>query len=125
MRIDADRELFEQLPHSVRLRIYTEYLFDDFLEKFKFLFAIEKRKPINKSQQKVRRVGIRAVTYKDLFLQEKSAKNQGNFYSWDDPHYADFMSGFLNILEPRQFEPTEMITHTDKISCAFEMFLII
>ena len=42
LRSETDRLLFEQLPHSVRQRIYTQYLFDDFLEHFKALFNFEK-----------------------------------------------------------------------------------
>ena len=39
----TDRAIFEQLPHSVQQRIFTDYLFDVFLEDFKFLFLIEKQ----------------------------------------------------------------------------------
>lgn len=42
LKEESERKIYDQLPMSVRHRIYHEYLFFDFLHLFRSLFKIKK-----------------------------------------------------------------------------------
>ena len=55
-------------------------------------------------------------------ISKKSSLNKNTFFSWDDHEFADFMNGILIRLEPRQFNPKEIIIQDN--SLVFETFFI-
>ena len=64
---EQDRELFNQLPHSVRQRIYTEFLFDVFLEVFKGLFLIPRQEIVMKNKRQMFKTNG-ARSFRDLTI---------------------------------------------------------
>ena len=102
----ADQELFEQLPHSVRYRIYSEFLFDEFLLIFAKNFKI--RHKIGELKKGRRTLGSSRTNLLSG-MAKRSETNQ--FYGWNNPAYADFVIGVLNNLEPRILEPNSVIFH--------------
>ena len=71
---EADVAIGDQLPADVLLRIYSDFLFEDFLESYEKLFC---------------------------FRNEDSLE-QPAFYTWENQLYRNFMMRLLSMLEPRK-----------------------
>jgi hypothetical protein len=68
-REDSDLSILEQLPEDVMVKMYTEFLFRDFLESYRATFA--------------------------NFPNDENP-HQNSFYTWNDFHYRKFMEALLN-----------------------------
>lgn len=44
LRTKADQDIFDQMPYAVQNKIYTDFLFGDFLKIFKKTFLIKQKK---------------------------------------------------------------------------------
>ena len=100
LRTDNDKALFDQLPEGVRGRIYSDFLFDDFLKKFRsHLTFPEDQETTFKSTC---RLGI---------------------LNWDDPGFMSFAIGLLNLLEPVVYQNGEVITE-EKSSSPSLIFIL-
>lgn len=64
------------MPDEVKLNIYSDFLFVDFLEIYKSLFSFH----------------------------NKNSPNQPSYYTWEDQNYQNFIIALLSNLEPRQEE---------------------
>jgi hypothetical protein len=106
LKVSEDRMIYRELPHTIRYKIYTDFLFYDFLKTFKFLFKIKKPdysfKNLNRNKKKNnKREATNIIKMNILAL-----ITFNNFFGWKDAEYADFMIQLLDILEPRVLEPS-------------------
>ena len=85
---DEELEMMMQLPDEVRDKLYSGFLFNDFLTKFQMFFRIEKKQNVS------------TFTVSNFTVR--------NFYTWKDQPYREFMQMVLTMLEPR-FEPKHQI----------------
>jgi hypothetical protein len=70
---DADASICDQLPEDVLLRIYSDFLFEDFLASYEKLFC----------------------------FRNEDSSDQPAFYTWENQLYRNFMKCLLTALEPR------------------------
>ena len=73
---EQDLAMLQQLPQEVQMRIFTDFLFKDFLIKYKKFFI----------------------------FQNLQSKNSHAYYNWQNQDYQNFMMFFLRILEPIQLK---------------------
>uniref|UniRef100_A0A7S3FW38 Cyclic nucleotide-binding domain-containing protein n=1 Tax=Strombidium rassoulzadegani TaxID=1082188 RepID=A0A7S3FW38_9SPIT len=85
---EEDIKLLNQLPPSVQRKIYSDFLFEQFIKNFKKFFDFPKENP-NKNEEDIK------IDYA--------------FYTWNDVQYQNFMINILKSLEPRQFGRREVI----------------
>jgi hypothetical protein len=95
--------LLDQLPDVCKIALYTDFIFKDFLWKFRRTFRFYK----NHFQEftifrKVR--GQVRVENPKKFMQYP-------YYTFDDNIYAQFMLNFMNLLEVRSFKKGELIAN--------------
>lgn len=77
-----EREILDQLPYEVQDRLFTGFIFNDFIQAFSAFFRIEKQ-----------------VYNKSIFtFQNDLAFRQ--FFTWNDNLYRLFMYAILQRLEP-------------------------
>lgn len=69
--------MLDQLPEDVQNKLYSEFLYHDFLQKFRDTFRIPK-------------------TSNQLF------GSNSVYYTWEDQNYREFMIDLLSNLEPRR-----------------------
>ena len=103
LKSDADVKLLSELPQSVRLKIYTDFLFDEFLKQFKFIFTIPKMKPlqIRRMSHQPRMRSIQRIDVNSTAPME--------MYTWNDDSYSDFMISLLNIMEQRLLPADQLV----------------
>ena len=69
---DEDKKMLEQLPYEVQVRLFTDFLFQRFLNKYRKYF-----------------------NFPNL-----TSKQKHSYYSWLNFDYQNFMIFFLKLLEP-------------------------
>ena len=82
MNDDKEKEILSQLPLEVQDRLFTGFIFNDFLQAFRAFFRVEK-KSLNSSIFTI---------YDDLTFRK--------YFTWNDNVYRDFMYNILGKLEP-------------------------
>jgi len=92
MKSEQDKRFLSELPKEIRVAIYKDFLFHNFLYKFKFFFTIRK----NDLMQ-------------NIIVKSIMRKKSLGTYEWTDRHYCSFMIRFLSCLEPRQYQKDEII----------------
>ena len=76
-----DEAVFNQLPIDTQVMMYKEFLFEEFLTKYKRTFC-----------------------FRNYELVDQPA-----FYNWDNPSYRNFMFDLLKCLEPRSQEKDQVV----------------
>jgi hypothetical protein len=79
---DKEKEILSQLPLEVQDRLFTGFIFNDFLQAFRAFFRVEK-KSLNSSIFTI---------HDDLTFRK--------YFTWNDNVYRDFMYNILGKLEP-------------------------
>jgi potassium voltage-gated channel Eag-related subfamily H protein 8 len=95
MKSEEDQRFLSELPKEIRVAIYKDFLFHNFIYKFRFYFTIKK------SEAQVKNL-VGSVANQKMI--------KGN-YEWTDRSYCSFMIRFLQQLEPRNFKKDETILH--------------
>ena len=75
-----DQRFFVELPYNIKNRVYRDFLFMPFVNQFRKLFEI----PLN--------IEIRH-----------------SYYTWFHEEYSNFIIAFLKLLEPRCYQPGQII----------------
>ena len=73
---ETDLSIVDQIPETVILRIYSDFLFGEFLESYQTIFS----------------------------FRNEDSLNQPAFYTWENQLYRNFMMSLLSVLEPRKQE---------------------
>ena len=114
-----------KLPHAVRYKIYTHFLYDDFLSLFRRNFKIRKFNLESKQSGSRRGSSSRYSHQISKVSQVSKGRNcrpfdkcitllrnkdlPGQFFDWNDSVYAELMLDILDALEPRLFKPNEVL----------------
>lgn len=91
MRSEQDLAMLEQLPTGTVVRLYSDFLFDDFLKAYKRFFALE-----------------------------KDTLQQHSYYTFYDQEYTQLMLQMLMALEPIRVTGSKVIfEELDNISMIY------
>lgn len=90
----TDLMLLAQLPDSCKIALYTDFIFKDFLWKFRRIFRFK-----NDPSDQV------------AFVKQSKRKIVFPFYTFEDQIYSQFMLNLMNLLEVRSYEKGDFIAN--------------
>lgn len=76
-----EREMLNQLPHHIQMKLIRDYLLNDFFKKFHRYFHI----------------------------QRSWSRSMKAFYTWDDDIYCNFILQIVHALKPRYCESGQLV----------------
>ena len=127
MREEPDRQLYNQLPFGTQVAIYTDFLFKEYLWKFRrhFSFRKESNKDYNfrsvlirmrlqmKTQRELKNMSER--NYENLeesnIPESKSLGIEFPFYNFRDQEYSKFMVKLMQNLEVKRISAGDTFVH--------------
>ncbi|CDW76967.1 cation channel family protein [Stylonychia lemnae] len=95
LKSQDDLRFMQELPKQIRINIFREFLFKNFLYQFRSYFTIE-RDPSELN---------------DSMSLEDSKVQKLKFYNWNDTQYAQFMMNIMQNLEPRKYQRNDLILY--------------
>ena len=103
-----DQSLLDQLPSNCQTQIYKDYLFRDFLQKFRRFFNFNNNQNKNPLIVKIKK------KRDDADLRHKKVKifiRSYPYHRYDDEMFCSFMKNLMNSLEIRKFREGEIIAN--------------
>ena len=92
---DQDKDLLDQLPKRLQIKLYTKYLFEDFMELYKQIFEIKTV------------IYVKRMNFLRKYSQDIDQEANINYFDPDkivtNDVYDDFLVQFLSHLEPYKF----------------------
>eukprot|EP00347_Sterkiella_histriomuscorum_P000318 403376339 len=108
----SDQRYLQELPKKIRIEIYKDFLFKDFLYLFKSYFFIKKDFSSYQKSSGPNDKLLNQLDWDDLSSPAMSIKKASlltNVYSWRDEDYSSLMMSIMHTLQPRKFFKHDII----------------